>query len=79
MEYGTDVRDQNFNVFCYADDLLITSKTITGLQKLLNFANMYMKSHGLRFNPITFECLPIWITLRMAEQDGKAVDRQATG
>ena len=37
-------------VFCHADDLLFTSLTETGFQKLINVANEYITSHGLRFN-----------------------------
>ena len=30
-----------YKVFCYADDLLLTSATTTGLQSLINVANEY--------------------------------------
>ena len=40
----------SYYVFCHADDLLFTSLTETGFQKLINVANEYITSHGLRFN-----------------------------
>jgi hypothetical protein len=42
--------------FCYADDLLLTSLTATGLQCLINVANKYITKHGLRFHPDKTEC-----------------------
>ena len=47
---GMKIGAYSFNVFCYADDLLLTSSTATGLQNLINFANEYVSSHGLSFN-----------------------------
>ena len=47
---GMKIGNLSYNVFCYADDLLLTSATATGLQKLINFANTYVSSHGLSFN-----------------------------
>ena len=43
-------------MFCYADDLLVTSLTAGGLQNLINVANQYIVNHGLRFNPAKTEC-----------------------
>ena len=37
---GMRVGKFSYNVFCYADDLLLTSSTVTGLQSLINFAYM---------------------------------------
>ena len=47
---GICINGFSYYVFCHADDLLFTSLTETGFQKLINFANEYITSHGLRFN-----------------------------
>jgi hypothetical protein len=44
------IEKYSFNVFCYADDLLLTSATASGLQRLIDYANSYVSSHGLSFN-----------------------------
>ena len=44
-------------MFCYADDILLCSLTVTGLQRLIDVANMYISSHGLCFNPTKTECI----------------------
>ena len=49
-------RDQSFFVYCYADDILIRSTSVTGLQELLNIATSYIVSHGLKFNPKKTSC-----------------------
>jgi len=53
---GILINDVPYNVFCYADDLILTSTSVTGLQKLINCANDYIVSHGLRFNPTKTQC-----------------------
>ena len=53
---GIRIHGLSYNVFCYADDLLLTSLTVSGLQNLINIANMYIVDHGLRFNPSKTEC-----------------------
>ena len=40
-----------FNVFFYADNILIYSTSVTGLQNLIESAVKYVSGHGLRFNP----------------------------
>ena len=50
MNCGICIVSKNYNVFCYADDIMLTSLTSTGLQSLINTANKYISSHGLRFN-----------------------------
>ena len=57
MTCGMRIQDKTFNVYCYADDLLVTSATVVGLQEILIYANQYVKSHGLRFNPMKTECI----------------------
>lgn len=57
MNCGLKINDMSFNSFCYADDLLLTSTTAVGLQKLINCASGYIKSIGLNFNPTKTECI----------------------
>ena len=47
---GIRINKDSFNVSCYADDLLLTSLTVTGLQKLIDTANAYVNKHGISFN-----------------------------
>jgi hypothetical protein len=55
--YGITISGFNFNVMCYADDILICSVTSHGLQCLINKAEEYIKNNGLRFNPAKTECM----------------------
>lgn len=48
-----------YNIFVYADDILLASLTVTGLQKLVNNANTYITEHGLSFNPTKTKCITI--------------------
>ena len=50
------INNESYNVFCYADDLILTSLSATGLQTLINMASRYIVSHGLNFNPIKTIC-----------------------
>ena len=54
---GICINGSSFNVFCYADDLLLTSLTATGLQRMIDYCSTYITSHGLRFNPQKTECV----------------------
>ena len=54
---GCAVDNMKLNVFCYADDLLLVSTPVTGLQGLINCADMYVTKHGLKFNPGKTKCL----------------------
>jgi exonuclease III len=54
---GCSIDDMKFNVFCYADDVLLVSTTVTGLQSLINCANVYVTNHGLSFNPGKTKCI----------------------
>ena len=56
MVGGIRIQGNRYSVFCYADDLLLTSVSATGLQSLINAANTYTKSEGLRFNPKKTVC-----------------------
>ena len=47
---GISINNDSFNVFCYADDLILTSLSVTGLQELIDTASSYIIAHGLKFN-----------------------------
>ena len=46
---GIIIYKQSFNVFCYADDLMLASLTVTGLQTMINVANRYSTLRILRY------------------------------
>ena len=54
--HGVTIKGLHFNTFCYADDILICSTSVTGLQELINIATSYIVSHGLKFNPKKTSC-----------------------
>ena len=56
-ECGVMINGATFNVYCYADDVLLASTTTTGLQKLIDIASTYVDQHGLRFNPAKTTCM----------------------
>ena len=47
---------ESYNVFCYANDLILTSLTVTGSQSLIDVSRDYITSHGLNFNPSKTTC-----------------------
>ena len=47
---GCAFDNMKLNLFWHADDLLQVSTSVTGLQGLINCANMYVTKHGLKFN-----------------------------
>ena len=53
---GIQIGEHSYNVFCYADDLVLTSLSVTGLQDLINSAKSFIVSHGLNFNPSKTVC-----------------------
>ena len=53
---GIIIENKKYNVFCYADDILLSSTTITGLQTLIDVSVNFIEKHGLRFNPIKTSC-----------------------
>ena len=59
MECGLIIGNNRYNVICYADDLLLTSATSTGLQTLVNSCQKYVEEHGLCFNPAKTSCTVI--------------------
>ena len=50
------IGNSNYNIMCYAADLLLCSTTVSGLQSLIDLATKYIVSHGLRFNPSKSVC-----------------------
>ena len=50
MDCGIGIGNKCFNIICYADDLLLASATITGLQAMVDACTDYVESHGLNFN-----------------------------
>ena len=58
-EGGINIGGENFNIFCYADDILLASTTVSGkgLQKLIDSAVKYVEGHGLCFNPGKTNCV----------------------
>ena len=54
---GIKICNQRFNIFCYADDILLVSTTKSGLQNLIDTAVKYVDDHRLRFNPSKTVCL----------------------
>jgi hypothetical protein len=53
---GLRVNNMSYNVLCYADDLLLCSLSVTGLQEMIKVANRFITDHGLSFNPNKTEC-----------------------
>ena len=56
---GIKITNVSYNVFCYADDILLASLTVTVLQNMINLADQYISDHGLRFNPLKTECVSV--------------------
>ena len=55
--HGVTIGKCCYNTFCYADDILLCSTTMTGLQELINIATDYVNQFGLRFNPARTICM----------------------
>ena len=70
LSCGITIGNKNYNIFCYADDILLASTTATGLQTLIDTAVEHITDRGLRFNPKKTTCMiagknpfitpPIW-------------------
>ena len=70
MNCGISINNHHFNTFCYADDVLLTSTTTSGLQSLIDAAVSHITPLGLRFNPtktrvtsfgsLTLKQIPTW-------------------
>ena len=48
---GITINGVTYNLCCYADDLLLYSLSVSGLQTLSDDAHAYITNHGLIFNP----------------------------
>ena len=57
MNVGISINNTTYNTFCYADDLLLCSLTISGLQKLIDRAHEQIIRCGLNFNPFKTQCI----------------------
>ena len=55
-EGGVTIDNHKF-IYCYADDILLASTTVTGSQNMINTAVNYISEHGLCFNPVKTNCL----------------------
>ena len=53
---GIKINGTSYNLFVYADDILLANLTATFLQTMINVADKYITDHGLRFNPSKTEC-----------------------
>jgi len=53
---GVNINNHLFNIFNYADDVLLASTTITGLQELIDIACSQISKDGLNFNPKKTSC-----------------------
>ena len=51
---GTSISKECYNLFCYADNLMFMSLTVTGLQ--LYVSPHYITAHGLNRNPSKTTC-----------------------
>ena len=51
--------NDSFNVFCFADDLILTSLSFTGLQELIDTASSYIIANGLKFNATKTICISL--------------------
>ena len=51
------VGNNHFNTICFADNMLLCSTSVTGLQELITIATDYVNSYGLDFNPENTTCM----------------------
>ena len=57
------ISKNSYNVFCYADDLVLTSLNVTRLQDFINSAKSFIVSHGLNFDPSKTVCTTLGHTV----------------
>ena len=50
------INNDSFHIFYYADNLILTSLSITGLQEIIDPASSYIIAHGLNFNATKTIC-----------------------
>ena len=53
---GISINNDSFNVLCYADDLILASLSVTGLEELMDTASSYIIAHGLNYNAAKTIC-----------------------
>ena len=53
---GITINNEIYNVFCYANDIILVSLSIAGLQQLIDTASSFIKAGGLNFNPSKTVC-----------------------
>ena len=53
---GITIDKHIYNALCYADDVMLVSTTVTGLQSLINTAVKHITDRGLSFNSQKTEC-----------------------
>ena len=58
---GVIIGSEKYYTYCYAYDLLLSSTTVTGLEKLINIATTYTSKNGLSFNTSKTECALVGI------------------
>ena len=56
-KYGVNIGGKQFSCFSYADDLMICSLTVSGLQHLIDLCVSYVSANGLKFNPNKTACM----------------------
>lgn len=56
-DVGIKIGKESYNVYAYADDVLLSATTVTGLQVLIDKAVRNITKNGLSFNPEKTECL----------------------
>ena len=47
MNWGMSIGVKGLNIFCYADNILLASTTITGIQVTIDACPDYAQAHGL--------------------------------
>ena len=57
MNCGISNEKENYNVFAYADDLLVCSLSVTGLQKLIDTESVNVEQHGFKLNSNKTKCM----------------------
>ena len=53
---GININNEAYNVICYADDIILASLSIAGLQQLIDTASSFIKAGSLNFNPSETVC-----------------------
>ena len=69
-KHGVNIAGKFYNTICYADDLLLCSTSVSGLQELIDISTHHIQECGMQFNPLRTVCLirgqnpftttPIW-------------------